>query len=114
MALSDAWLRSVVGKERDKVLVKSDRDGLSVRVSPKGRVVFQYRYQWAGKARRRYRNLPGNWIKGVREELSVFIGELRSNHNPIGQASQKNAKLLETMTVESVIRALVWKHVCKK
>lgn len=49
MALSDAWLRSVVGKERDKVLVKSDRDGLSVRVSPKGRVVFQYRYQWAGK-----------------------------------------------------------------
>lgn len=29
MALSDAWLRSVVGKERDKVLVKSDRDGLS-------------------------------------------------------------------------------------
>lgn len=44
MALSDAWLRSVVGKERDKVLVKSDRDGLSVRVSPKGRVVFQYRY----------------------------------------------------------------------
>ncbi len=28
MALSDAWLRSVVGKERDKVLVKSDRDGI--------------------------------------------------------------------------------------
>ncbi|EKL8900365.1 DUF4102 domain-containing protein, partial [Escherichia coli] len=26
MALSDAWLRSVVGKKRDKVLVKSDRD----------------------------------------------------------------------------------------
>ncbi|EFE8371260.1 DUF4102 domain-containing protein, partial [Escherichia coli] len=52
MALSDAWLRSVVGKERDKVLVKSDRDGLSVRVSPKGRVVFQYRYQWAGKGER--------------------------------------------------------------
>ncbi|RJX83787.1 DUF4102 domain-containing protein, partial [Escherichia coli] len=33
-------------------MVKSDRDGLSVRVSPKGRVVFQYRYQWAGKGER--------------------------------------------------------------
>lgn len=52
MALSDTWLRSVTGKERDKVMVKSDRDGLSVRVSPKGRVVFQYRYQWAGKGER--------------------------------------------------------------
>ncbi len=45
MAQFDAWLRSVIGKERDKVLVKSDRDVPSVRVSPKGRVVFQYRYQ---------------------------------------------------------------------
>lgn len=45
MSLSDAWLRSVAGKERYKVLVKADRDGLSVRVSPKGKIVFQYRYQ---------------------------------------------------------------------
>ena len=73
MALSDAWLRSVVGKERDKVLVKSDRDGLSVRVSPKGRVVFQYRYQWAGKGERLdIGTYPATGLKEAREEAVSY------------------------------------------
>lgn len=35
VALTDSWLRSVLGKPTDKMITKSDRDGLSVRVTPK-------------------------------------------------------------------------------
>lgn len=106
MALSDAWLRSVVGKERDKVLVKSDRDGLSVRVSPKGRVVFQYRYQWAGKGERLdIGTYPATGLKEAREEVIRLRGELESNRNPRLVKQVEKRKATEAMTVESVIRA---------
>ncbi|EIL1431076.1 integrase family protein, partial [Escherichia coli] len=106
MALSDAWLRSVVGKERDKVLVKSDRDGLSVRVSPKGRVVFQYRYQWAGKGERLdIGTYPATGLKEAREEVIRLRGELESNRNPRLVRQAEKRKATEAMTVESVIRA---------
>lgn len=52
MALSDAWLKSNNGKLRGKVEVVADRDSLSVRISPKGKIVFQYRYRFNGKAKR--------------------------------------------------------------
>jgi len=45
MALSDAALRSMLGKKNEKVHVKTDRDGLSARVSCKGKITFQYRYR---------------------------------------------------------------------
>lgn len=96
MALSDAWLRSVVGKERDKVLVKSDRDGLSVRVSPKGRVVFQYRYQWAGKGERLdIGTYPATGLKEAKKKLSVFV--VNSSQTAIHDWSSrlKNEKLLK-------------------
>jgi len=41
MARSDAILRSMPGKEYEKVQVETDRDGLSARVSPKGRMTSQ-------------------------------------------------------------------------
>lgn len=45
MAVSDSWLRAVYGKPQYKMVTKSDREGLSVRVTPKGKVIFQYRYR---------------------------------------------------------------------
>ncbi|HGJ5876548.1 MAG TPA: hypothetical protein ACHBX0_09365 [Arsenophonus sp.] len=40
MSVTDSWLRVVNGKLQDKMVTKSDRDGLSVRVIPKGKVIF--------------------------------------------------------------------------
>ncbi|MGJ0627402.1 hypothetical protein [Xenorhabdus bovienii] len=40
MAITDSWLRSTSGKPQEKMITKSDRDGLSVRVTPKGKVIF--------------------------------------------------------------------------
>jgi len=43
MALSEAWLKANNGKEREAVELVADRDSMSVRISPKGKIVFQLR-----------------------------------------------------------------------
>ena len=52
MALTDAWLRAVLRKKHEKVVEKADRDGLSARVTSTGRVIFQIRFRYQGKAAR--------------------------------------------------------------
>ncbi|EAC0928116.1 DUF4102 domain-containing protein, partial [Salmonella enterica subsp. enterica] len=49
MAISDSYLKSCLGRERDKVEEKADRDGLWVRISKKGAVTFFYRFRFLGK-----------------------------------------------------------------
>ena len=52
MSLTDSFMRSIMNKEHEKVFEKTDRDGLSVRVSRKGKVVFQLRYMFESKQKR--------------------------------------------------------------
>nr|WP_247792170.1 hypothetical protein [Acinetobacter baumannii] len=40
MALTEVWLKANNGKARDKVEEIADRDSMSVRVSPKGKIVL--------------------------------------------------------------------------
>ncbi len=40
MAITDSWLKANHKKEHAKVTVKLDRNGLSVRVSPKGKITI--------------------------------------------------------------------------
>jgi len=49
MALSDAWLKANSNKPREALGEFADRDGLGVRVTPKGKIVFQLRYRYDGK-----------------------------------------------------------------
>ena len=49
MALSVSWLDAGLNKAKETV-VKADRDGLSARVSPKGKIVFQFRYRFDGRS----------------------------------------------------------------
>ncbi|WP_319930897.1 Arm DNA-binding domain-containing protein [Xenorhabdus santafensis] len=37
---------------KKKMVTKSGSDGLSVRVTPKGKIIFQLRYRWNGKGDR--------------------------------------------------------------
>lgn len=70
MALSDSYLRSIMGKEHEKVFEKTDRDGLSIRVSRKGKVVFQLRYMFGGKQRRVDVGIyPSLGLKDARDEV---------------------------------------------
>ena len=51
MALSDTKLRKIKAPYNGKTEL-SDRDGLSVRVSPKALITFNYRFRWEGKQQR--------------------------------------------------------------
>ncbi|BEO37322.1 integrase [Serratia marcescens] len=50
--LTDAKLRKLNGKPIPKLIEMPDGAGLSIRITPLGLIVFQYRYRYAGKARR--------------------------------------------------------------
>jgi len=52
VAITDAWLKANNKREVDREYTKIDRDGLSVRVSPKGKLTFQIRYQFELKGKR--------------------------------------------------------------
>ena len=52
MSLTDSKLKSLLNKTNDKITVLADRDSMSVRISPKGKIVFQYRYRHKGKQKR--------------------------------------------------------------
>ena len=70
MPLTDKQLLSLHKKQQDKVIEVADRDSLSVRVSPKGKVVFQYRYRFQGKASRYdLGTYPSLTLKNARIEL---------------------------------------------
>ncbi len=46
MALTETWLKANNKKSRKKKFIKSDRDGLNARVSPKGKITFMMRYYY--------------------------------------------------------------------
>lgn len=74
MALSDTKLRKIQGRPYSGPAEITDGDGLSVRVSPKGVVAFQWRYYWAGKQQR---ITLGRYPALSLQDARIRAGELR-------------------------------------
>lgn len=111
MALSDAALRSMLGKEYEKVQVKTDRDGLSARISCKGRITFQYRYRWKGQGERvDIGTYPATSLKEARDEAVRMRSELEQNRNPRLMKRMARHEAYSALTVEDVIRAWLKKY----
>ena len=111
MALSDAALRSMLGKEYEKVQVKTDRDGLSARVSCRGKITFQYRYRWNGKGERvDIGTYPATSLKEARDEAIRLRGELEQNRNPRIVKRKARDDAFSALTVEGVIRTWLEKY----
>lgn len=105
MPITDSYLRSVNGKPQDKITTKADRDGLSVRISPKGKVVFQFRYRWNGKADRLdIGSYPATSLKEARDLTLFYRGELEQHRNPKVVKRVKKQDAIQAQTVESLIR----------
>ncbi|MBY5920954.1 tyrosine-type recombinase/integrase [Ferrimonas balearica] len=83
MALTKTKLDKIVGRPYDGPAELSDRDGLGVRVSPKGVVTFQYRYRFMGRARRltlgRY---PGLTLSEARGKVPGLRRRLEDGEDP--------------------------------
>ncbi len=83
MSLSDTWLKANNGKTRLKAEEKADRDGLSVRLSAKGRIVFQMRYRYYNKpARLDLGSYPLISLKEARIENQRLRARLEQGYDP--------------------------------
>lgn len=100
MALSETWLKAQLGKDREKLEVFTDRDAMGVRITPKGKIIFQLRYRYKGKQQRidlgSYPNLS---LKNARIEADRLRAELERGYDP------KQVKLKELKTVQDAYTA---------
>ena len=83
MPLTDTWLKKNLGKARAEQHIEPDMDGLSVRVSPKGKITFQMRFRYEGKqARLDLGSYPNLTLLQARQELQKMKGVLEAGHDP--------------------------------
>ncbi len=96
------------------MLTKSDRDGLSVRVTPLGKVVFQFRYRWDNKGERiDIGTYPATGLKEARDSAVFYRGEIEQHRNPKVVKRVKKQEAITSCTVEMVIREW-WEKAVKK
>lgn len=99
MALSDTWLKSNHKKTQEKTTVKTDRDGLAVRVSPKGKLTFQLRYRYGGEQQRiDLGSYPLMSLKDARKETTRLNEILADGYNP---KSVKGLEKLEKLKAKT-------------
>lgn len=114
MALSDAWLKAQYNKPREALGEYADRDGLSVRISLKGKVVFQLRYRYDSQAKRLdLGSYPALSLKAARTETLRLKATLEQGHDPkIVRALEKQA-IIKADSIESLFRQW-YESYCKK
>jgi len=94
VALSDSWLKANIGKKRASRIERTDRDGLSVRVTPQGKIIFQLRYRYIGKlVRLDIGTYPLMVLKDARSESQRLKAKLEQGHDP------RVVKLLEKQAI---------------
>jgi len=77
--ITDTWLKGAKGKPLEKVEETADRDGLSVRISRKAKVVFQMRFSFDGKpCRLDLGAYPRMCLKAARDENERLRGLLEN------------------------------------
>lgn len=105
MALTDAWLKSVYKKPRERSIEKADRDGMGARVTPAGKVVFQLRFRYQGKAARMdLGSYPAMSLKEARDEAIKRRGQLEQGYDPRTQKRVEQAAIATAYTNESLVR----------
>ena len=103
MAITEAWLKANSGKERDKIEEKADRDAMSVRVSAKGKIVYQLRYRWEGKAARLdIGSYPLMSLKDARIESQRLRAILEQGKNPKVERMVERQTFIDADTLESL------------
>lgn len=100
--LTDSWLKSVLNKPRESVLEKADRDGLSARVSPKGKIVFQLRFRIEGKQQRlSLGSYPGTSLKEARDRTVNYKEQLFEGNDPRVVRKKERVKNTDVLTVKN-------------
>nr|WP_286410645.1 Arm DNA-binding domain-containing protein [Acinetobacter pseudolwoffii] len=81
----------------------TDRDGLSVRITPKGKIVFQYRYRFGGKAKRLdLGTYPLLTLKDARVQVHKYKAELDQGKDPMQLKLKGESDYLKQLTVKDI------------
>lgn len=105
MPLSDFWLKANTGKKVEKRFEKADRDGLSVRVSAQGKIVFQMRYRYQGSPQRLdLGTYPALSLKEARDENQRLKGELEQGHDPKIVRQLEKQAIINADSLENLFR----------
>lgn len=109
------WLKANNGKVRDKVEEIADRDSMSVRISPKGKIVFQLRYRFAGKAERLdLGTYPHLSLKDARLKSSEMRALLDKGQNPKIEMRVQQQKYIDATTLKEVFEDWYESYCLKK
>ncbi|WP_251123485.1 integrase arm-type DNA-binding domain-containing protein [Escherichia coli] len=127
MALNDTKLRRISGKAYEGPEEIADGGGLSVRISPKGLITFQYRYRFNGKPARLKLGTYGKMsLKEARDALEECKGWLEKGKDPamqrkkakdIASSSPSISTLVDewfdTPSVKEMVKYEYWKRMLK-
>lgn len=103
MALTETWLKSQNGRNQEKILTKADSAGLSARVSQKGKITFQLRYRYHGKAcRLDLGTYPQVTLKQARVEAERMKGVLEQGRDPRIQKHVERTQILHEITFRAL------------
>ena len=104
--LTDAKLRKMNGKPIPKRIELSDANGLSIRITPNGVIVFQYRYKIDGRPRRmtigQYDQVS---LKEAREQVAEFRKLVAIGKDPITARDMAVEANIKAATVEDCIKS---------
>lgn len=101
--LTDTWLKNNLRKSNEKVIEKTDRDGLSVRVSQKGKIVFQLRFRYNNKQHRiDLGSYPLISLKIARENALRCKASVEQGYDPRLLKKTARAQILEALTLQQL------------
>lgn len=105
MALSDTWLKANNGKERAALEERGDREGLGVRVTPKGKITFQLRYRYDGRPKRLdLGSYPLMSLKEARTEAQRLRARHEQGHDPQIVRFLEKQTIIKADSIESLFR----------
>ena len=106
MSLTNTWLKANLNKDHNQTLIKSDRDGLAARVSPKGKITWQLRYRHNGSDKRvDLGSYPATTLKSAREESARLRASVETGRDPKIVLAGERLKQQAPDTIESIFRA---------
>jgi integrase len=105
MPITDAWLKAANGKLRESLIEKADRDGVSARVTPKGKITFQLRYRINSKQNRVDLGVyPLISLKAARDLADKYRADLSAGHDPRIVKKLATEKNSQAVTFEDLFR----------
>ncbi|NIY92588.1 tyrosine-type recombinase/integrase [Vibrio diazotrophicus] len=102
--LYDKHLKAALGKDHEKEFVLTDGHGLSARVSPKGKVRWQYRYKIGGKNKRMdLGDYPALSLLKARDVAAQCREWLADGFDPKQKRSLEREEKLHPVTVKEAL-----------